>query len=234
MVLYGRGVPSIAEQLHTTTEIAQEIKESVFRGFPAIKKFEQDSLDMARELGYVTTVCGRKRRLPDLQLNDYDYKWADGYQPVGDLLDFDDTDVEVPLSKMLYYDRKLAKAYGKGSKIKIFEEANKEHIYVIDNTGKIADSTRQCVNARIQGSRADLTKIAMIALNNSAEARALGLRILIPVHDELICECPEIYAKEGAELLAHTMSQRAEQILQMPIKCDVEITRQWYGDVVNI
>ena len=58
-VLYGRGVPSIAEQLGTTTKKAQEIKDSVFRGFPAIKQFEEDSLYMAQNYGFVTTLWGR-------------------------------------------------------------------------------------------------------------------------------------------------------------------------------
>ena len=54
-VLYGRGEKSIAEQLNITVEEAKQIKESVFKGFPAIKKFEEKSLEMARNLGYVTT-----------------------------------------------------------------------------------------------------------------------------------------------------------------------------------
>ena len=56
-VLYGRGEASIAEQLGVSTKKAKEIKDSVFNGFPAIKRFEEDSLDMAYEAGYVTTVC---------------------------------------------------------------------------------------------------------------------------------------------------------------------------------
>ena len=87
-VLYGRGVPSIAEQLGTTTKKAQAIKDSVFKGFPAIPKFEEDSLDMAYEKGYVTTLWGRKRRLPDLQLSEYEFRWKDGVRPDEDLLDF--------------------------------------------------------------------------------------------------------------------------------------------------
>lgn len=159
-VLYGRGVPSIAEQLGTTTKKAQAIKDSVFKGFPAIPKFEQDSLDMAYEKGYVTTLWGRKRRLPDLQLPEYEFKWKDGAKPDDDLLDFtsmDDengnfetADVEVPEDVQKYYIRKLRQAYF-GQKRKIFEEANKEGIWIVDNGGKIADAQRQCVNARIQG-----------------------------------------------------------------------------------
>lgn len=233
-VLYGRGTASVAEQLRCTTEEATEIKESVFRGFPAIKKFEEDSLGMAHDVGYVTTVCGRKRRLPDLQLDEFEYHWENGYVPEGDILDFDDVDDEIPISKMNYYDRKLSKAYGKSAKAKVVDEARREHITIVDNSGKIADSTRQCVNARIQGSAADLTKVAMIALNKNKRLKELGFRLLIPVHDEVIAECPFENAKECAELLAQTMSKAAENILEMPIKCDVEITREWYGDEVKI
>ena len=232
-MLYGRGTASIAEQLNCDIDEATEIKESVFRGFPAIKKFEQDSLAMATELGYVTTVCGRKRRLPDLQLDEYEFEWKPGYVPEGDVLDFDDIPDEIPISRINYYLRKLNRVKF-SQKRTVFEEANAEGIYIIDNGKKIADATRQCVNARIQGSAADLTKIAMIELNENERLKELGFRILIPVHDEIIAECPEEYAKECSELLAETMSKAAEKILEMPIKCDVEVTKQWYGDTVNL
>lgn len=236
-VLYGRGVPSIAEQLHTTTKKAQDIKDSVFKGFPAIEKFEQSSLDMAYDLGYVTTVCGRKRRLPDLQLPEYEFKWIDGAPKDDDLLDFDlDEEMnepEIPEEMQKKYIRRLHQAYF-GQKRKIFEEANKEGIWIVDNGGKIADAQRQCVNARIQGSAADLTKLAMIDLGNSKRLQELGFRLLIPVHDEIIAECPEENVAECSKLLADTMSKAAEKILMMPIRCDVEITREWYGDSIEI
>lgn len=153
-VLYGRGVPSIAEQLGTSTKKAQAIKDSVFKGFPAIPKFEEDSLDMAYEKGYVTTLWGRKRRLPDLQLPEYEFKWKDGVRPDTDLLDFDfgneDAETNVPEDVQERYIRKLRNCYF-GQKRKIFEEANKEGIWIVDNGAKIADAQRQCVNARIQG-----------------------------------------------------------------------------------
>lgn len=232
-VLYGRGVPSIAEQLGCSVENAFEIKESVFRGFPAIKQFEQESLEMAKNEGYVTTVCGRKRRLPDLQLDEFEFKWKDGFVPEGDLLDFDDEVIDIPDGKITYYLRKL-KQCKFGQKRQVFEEANAEGIWIIDNGAKIGDATRQCVNARIQGSASDLTKLAMIELSKNARLKELGFRILIPVHDEIIAECPESNAKECASLLAQTMSAAAEKILEMPIKCDVEVTKQWYGDTVTL
>lgn len=236
-VLYGRGEASIGEQLKCSTKKAKEIKESVFRGFPAIKEFERASLEMGRELGYVTTVCGRKRRLPDLQLDEYEFRWKDGGSPSDDLLDFDfmnEPEIEeIPKETIKYYLRKLKRCWGK-QKRGVFEEANREGIWIVDNGMKIADAQRQCVNSRIQGSAADLTKLAMIELGKNERLKELGFRLLIPVHDEIIAECPEENIKECSELLSETMSKAAEKILEMPIKCDVEITREWYGKEVEI
>lgn len=232
-VLYGRGTASIGEQLHCTTEKAQSIKDSVFRGFPAIKKFEQESLDFAYDYGYVTTVCGRKRRLPDLQLDEYEFKWQNGSK-TDDVLDFDgEIDDEVPIDIQDKYIRKLRQARF-GQKRKIFEEANKKDgVWIIDNGAKIADATRQCVNSRIQGSAADLTKLAMIDLYNNKELKRLGFRLLIPVHDEVIAECPEENVVECTRLLKEVMSKAAEKVLEMPVNCDVTLTKEWYGETIN-
>ena len=73
----------------------------------------------------------------------------------------------------------------------------------------------------------------MIDLGNSKRLQELGFRLLIPVHDEIIAECPEENVAECSRLLADTMSKAAEKILMMPIKCDVEITREWYGESIK-
>ena len=104
-VLYGRGEASIAEQLKTTTEKAKAIKDSVFNAFPVIRQFEHDSKDMAYYNGYVTTVCGRKRRLPDMQLDTYEFRWESGYGVFDDVLDFehDAVSMPVPQDRVNYY-----------------------------------------------------------------------------------------------------------------------------------
>lgn len=249
-VLYGRGVPSIAEQLFGTpkndeekkkfTKKAQTIKDSVFKGFPAIPQFEEDSLRMAEELGYVTTLWGRKRRLPDLQLPEFEFKWKDGAPPDDDLLDFDamnkpeyNTD-EVPMDIQNYYLKRLSKCKRLSDKQEVFAEASEEGIRIIDNGGKIADAQRQCVNARIQGSAADMSKLAMILVGNDKRLKELGFKLLIPVHDELIAECPKKYAKECSERFAQLMADAAKSKLTIPIKCDVEITEAWYGERFDI
>ena len=238
-VLYGRGVPSIAEQLGVSTKKAQTIKDSVFKGFPAIPKFEEDSKIMAEELGYVTTLWGRKRRLPELSLEEFEFYWKDGAPPDDDLLDFDDMNTpeyntqEVPEDRINYYLRKLYKCWGK-QKRAIFEEADKEGIRIVDNGGKIADAERQVVNSRIQGSAADMSKLAMILVGNDKRLKELGFKLLIPVHDELIAECPVENAKECSQRFAELMSKAAESRLTIPIKCDVEITKAWYGERVEV
>ena len=232
-ILYGRGDKSVAEQLNCTLEEAQKLKANLFRRFPEIQRFEKDSLRMGEDLGYVTTVCGRKRRLPDLQLDEYEFRWKNGVAPDNDLLDFDeDVDQEIPERTIRKYLTRLHNCRF-NEKRKIFEQANEEGIWIVDNGAKIADATRQCVNARIQGSAADLTKLAMIELNKDKRLKELGFRLLIPVHDEVIAECPEENVKECSKRLADVMSKAAEEILKMPFSCDVEITKAWYGEEVE-
>ena len=83
-------------------------------------------------------------------------------------------------------------------------------------------------NSVVQGSAADMTKLAMLRLQNSEEWRAIGGRLLVPVHDELIAEVPINKWKEGGELLSKLMSEAGE-FLPFPISCDVTTTLRWYG-----
>ena len=69
----------------------------------------------------------------------------------------------------------------------------------------------------------------MIELYNNERLRELGFRLLIQIHDEVVAECPEKNAKECSKLLTEVMSHAAEEILEMPIKCDCEVTKAWYG-----
>lgn len=234
-VLYGRGVNSIAEQLGTTKQKAQQISDSVSKKFPAIPKFEKDSLKMARDVGYVTTLWGRKRRLPDLQLPEYEFVWKDGRPPEEDFLDFDIEDEipEVPSDKVSYYLKKLRNAWGKEKRV-IFEEANEEGIWIIDNGGKIAEAKRRCVNSRIQGTAADMTKLAMILIHNDEKLRKWGFRLLLQVHDELIGECPMETAKKCKKRFAKLMAQAAEEKFDIPISCDVAVSKKWCGKEVEV
>lgn len=231
-ILYGRGLNSVAEQLHTTKRKAQEIQDKIFKGFPAIKQFEDDTKYMAETYGFVTTFWGRKRRLPDMQLPEFEFKWKDGYGDVDPLaFDTEVTETEVPEDIQKKYISKLHRNPFK--KKPIYAEAEAEGIIITDNGGKIADATRQCVNSRIQGSAADLTKLAAIEIYNNERLRELGFKLLVPVHDEFIAECPKEHAKECAELFSKCMSDAARD-MNIPISTDVEVTERWYGEPLNI
>lgn len=224
---YDKGIPAIADDLHISKKLAQEIYDAVLNAFPKLKTFREESRQMARDLGYVTTAWGRKRRLPDMQLDTYEFYWKDGvskdYDP---LADDEDQNTEVPEEIVTYYWNKLAGCKSFKQHQAVIEEANNEGIKVVDNRMKIADATRMCVNARVQGSAADLTKFAMLSISRCEELKQLGFRLLIQVHDEIIGECPEENRIRCAELLSECMINAAS--LSVPLKCDVEITKCWY------
>lgn len=236
-ILYGRGLTSVAEQLNCSKQKAQEIQNKVFKGFPAIPKFEEDSKQMAREKGFVTTLWGRKRRLPNMQLPKYEFDFEAIVQQNFDPLSFElseSIDDFVDYNLMDKYTRLMDNAYGRQQKEEIKARAKQEGLIIKDNGGYIADAERQCVNSRIQGSAADMTKKSMILIGNDKRLKELGFRLLIPVHDELIAECPIENAVECKKRFADLMSEAAKDKLEVPISCDVACTYQWYGEEIEV
>lgn len=85
---------------------------------------------------------------------------------------------------------------------------------------------RQAINAPIQGSAADIMKIAMIHLHDALKQRGLRARMLLQVHDELVLELPNGESAEVATLVRDVMSSAYP--LDVPLKVDVEIGPNWY------
>lgn len=83
-------------------------------------------------------------------------------------------------------------------------------------------------NSIIQGSAADLTKLAMLRLENNPEWKKLGGKFIVPIHDELLVEVPFENREEGARVLKESM-EGAASFLPFPITCDIEETFRWYG-----
>lgn len=235
---YGKGVPAIGEDLGISTQKAQEIYDKVLEAFPRLKTFMNDSQEMARTKGYVSTAWGRRRHLPDMQLPPYEFTYQDGYLPDDfDPLNFNgniNTSGKVPRRTVSEFTKKLQNCKSWKEKERVKAEINHKHINIKDNQGFIAQAERQCVNSIIQGSAADLTKKAMIEIHKDEKMKELGFHLLIPVHDELIGECPLENAKECAERLSYLMIKAAENDICVPMKVDCEITRQWYGEEIEI
>ena len=80
-IMYERGSKAIAEQFNKTSEWADELIENFYKAFPKIQQLRLKIEKTAEEYGYVSTVCGRKRRLPDMQLPDKDdYRYAEAHR----------------------------------------------------------------------------------------------------------------------------------------------------------
>ena len=235
-IMYGRGAKAIAEQLNCSTKEAQKIVDTFYTEFPKVKKWMNDVLAHAREYGYVETAWGRKRRLPDVQLEPYEFELMAGGPSTFDPLSWeeDQGEAEVDPAVKKKYIKQLEKTWGGKEKRDIIMRAREEGIKITDNGGKIADAERQCVNSIIQGSSADMTKLAMIAINDNPRLKELDCHLLIQVHDEVICECPEANAKECAELLSSLMVGAAAEKIRVPMKCDAEVTRVWYGEPLEV
>lgn len=235
-IMYGRGAKAIAEQLNCSTKEAQKIVDTFYTEFPKVKKWMNDVLAHAHEYGYVETAWGRKRRLPDVQLEPYEFELMAGGPSTFDPLSWeeDQGEAEVDPAVKKKYIKQLEKTWSSKDRRDIIMRAREEGIKITDNGGKIADAERQCVNSIIQGSSADMTKLAMIAINDNPRLKELDCHLLIQVHDEVICECPEANAKECAELLSSLMVGAAAEKIRVPMKCDAEVTRVWYGEPLEV
>lgn len=233
-IMYSKGANSIAKDLGISKKEAQEVFDTFFEKFPKVKDFIEKSQLQAEVYGFVETNWGRKRRLPDMQLPQYEFSYVEGGNKNYDPLDFnaDVTEQEVPYEVMESYTIQLDKCWSAKDKASIKKRALQEGIKIKDNGGFIAEASRQCVNSIIQGSASDMTKIAMIKIGNDKKLKELGFHLMIPVHDELIGECPIENAKKAGERLS-TLMKEASTIC-VPAKCDVEITDRWYGEEINV
>ena len=233
-IMYSKGAKAIAEDLSITQEEAQELYNTFFKEFPKVKSLMDRSQHNAETLGYVTTIYGRRRRLPEMQLPPYEVNYANtkiGFNPL-----FEDIEIKVKNSDTTLlekYKKALAECKSFNEKQSIKEKAAKEGIKILDNNGFISQARRQCVNSIIQGSAADMSKLALIKIHNDAELKSLGFKTLITVHDEIIGECPAENAEKAGERLSYVMINCAKDKIEVPMKCDVEISKNWYGTSIN-
>lgn len=239
-ITYGRSTVTIGEQLfgrdksmsdEEKTKRAQDIYDAVLHNFPALKGFMQYAQDCARTQGYTETILGRRRHIPDMQLPRFEFKAMPGYvNPDVDPLDVSTLQdrSEIPQRVVNQLEQEFSKLKYYGQIVKRTKELRAQNIRVINNSRKITDATRQCVNSIIQGSAADLTKMAILALQTNERWNQIGGRLLVPVHDELICEVPVDFYGEGRDILKQAM-EGAGSFLPFSISCDVETTLRWYG-----
>ena len=240
-IMYGLGASSLADKIKThkgpvnreDIQEAQKIVDDFFTEFPKVKKWIDETKSNAEKSGYVEDVWGRRRRLPDLQLEKYKIRFKDGksitsFNPLlgSKGLYSNSNTILVDKYKSLCYDSKNKKELDE-----IKKQALKEGLEIKDNSGFIAQAERQCVNARVQGGAASMSKRAMIAVHNDKILRELKFKLLIAVHDELIGECPIENQEEVKVRLSQLMIDSAKPECIVPMKCDADSFQSWYLDV---
>lgn len=165
-IIYGISAFGLSQQLNIPMASARDFINSYFKIFPQIQHFMENVSNHAQENGYVTTMFGRKRPIPELQTK------------------------------------------------------NKQSI----EAGK-----RIAVNTRIQGTAAEIIKIAMNSLHKFLKTKQLNTRLLLQVHDELIFEVPDGELDE-VKNLKEIMENVCD--FDVPIICDVELGDSW-GSLEN-
>lgn len=161
-IIYGISAFGLAERLTIGRKEAKELIDGYFESYPGVKEYMNSSIRNARERGYVTTMFGRRRYVPDI---------------------------------------------------------NSRNQVVRGN------AERNAINAPIQGSAADIIKIAMVRIDSRLEKELPGARMILQVHDELIFEVETKDLEKLKSLVAEEMKGAAQ--LAVPLEVDTGTGNNW-------
>lgn len=162
-IVYGISSFGLSEDLSITRKEAAQYIENYFNTYPGIKTFLDDAVAGAKEQGYVTTLFGRRRPVPELSSSNF-----------------------------------MQRAFGE----------------------------RVAMNSPIQGTAADIMKIAMIGVNRRLKEMNLRSRLVLQVHDELLIEAHLDEVNQVQEILANEMQYAAD--LSVPLDVDMHVGKNWY------
>ncbi len=163
-IVYGIGAFSLAKDLDISVKKADEFIKTYFENFPGVKKYLDDTVETAKKDGYVTTLYGRRRNLPELANSNF-------------------------------------------------------------NVRSLGE--RMAMNTPIQGTAADIIKLAMVRVYDRLKRENLAAKLILQVHDELIVECPEHEKDKAAQIIAEEMRTAAQ--LTVPLVADVNSAENWYN-----
>ena len=235
MILYGRGAYSIAEQVGKPKEEGQKIIDNFFKSFPKVKDWINFTHDKVKKLEYVEDWYGRRRHLPDVSLPryslDYTNEYKESHNTFNPIICCND---KIDNSLIIKYNELLKDVRGRKQLQSIVSKALSDGVSIISNDDKIAKAERQSVNAIVQGGAATLTKLAMVNIYNDEELNELGLRMLVPIHDELLCTCPKINGERASQRLVEVMVDTAKPFINVPMSCDPYLVSNWYFDEQSV
>ena len=216
--MYGMSAGTVARKLKLKDkDEAQAMIDSYYAQFPDVKVAIENSIKDCKKNGFIEDICGRKRRLPSIQLPLYETRFI-GVPTHEDKIE------ERHLRLYLEGSGKLSKEDLEALREKV--KANK--IEIISNDEAIQRAERQTFNARIQGGAATLTKMMMIMVARDSLIKNLGGRIVFQIHDELILDCPEENAEAIKKRLQRLMERSSTYVgVVLQMKCDMTTEMRW-------
>lgn len=236
-----------------TKEEAQKILDKIQTTYPTFIKWKADLIAKCKQNNYVETLWGRRRNLPKISAPKFEFDLITDELTGKKVcpscfeenpLDWDNDNIEgeytikdVPKSIIQgYLDRLNVKYLSRQTLFAIKKEAReKDKLELIDNLSYIADAERQCVNSCIQGSAANLTKLAMILIDKDPVLKELDYKLCLAVHDELLGTAPCENATKAAERVQELMVKAGEGVVNhIDIKTDVSISERWYGEEIGM
>lgn len=92
---------------------------------------------------------------------------------------------------------------------------------------------RQAINSKIQGTGADILKFVLVKLYNNKELQKLGVKLIIPIHDEILFECPIENTDKATKIIKDIMENSFSEYLHISMKCDIILLSKWGTEYIN-
>lgn len=161
-IMYGKGAYSLSKDIGVTVKEADAFLKNYLDAFPKVSSYMDKTIADAKERGYVSTLFGRRRALPELASSNFNVR---------------------------------------------------------------SSGERMARNTPIQGTAADVIKLAMVRVWKRLRAEKLDSRLILTVHDELIVEAPEAEAEYAARILREEMEGCVAYAV--PLSTDVHAGKNW-------
>lgn len=226
---YDMSIYSLAEDLGVSVSEAQSVVDRFYAVCEKVKGFQQWTKEFAKSNGYVETVFKHRRYFRGLG---YKARGLNRFIIFGPGLKALGITEEEVLDRLNEVKRSRTDL-----RALISEMANPGNgdknlaIYISDREGIAWQEERQCTNTIVQGTGAEMTKLASIVADNDEELRSYGGRIVNFVHDEIIIEAPDATAKEAGERLAAIMNDVSEDMLDgLSGGCECQFMKVWVKD----
>ena len=162
-IVYGISEFSLADDIGVTRKEARQYIDNYLAHYAGVRTYMHDIVEQAKQDGYVTTLFGRRRELPELKSSNFN--------------------------------------------IRSFGE-------------------RVALNTPIQGTAADIIKLAMLRVDAALKQQKLKARLVLQVHDELIVECPVKEAEQVKKIVTAEMENVAQ--LRVPLLAEAKVGASWY------